>query len=451
MSHGDHRATRIELTRIDTAPMRTFHLTWVAFFICFFAWFGIAPLMPIVRDQLGLTKEQVGNTVIASVAITVLARLAIGWLCDTLGPRRAYTWLLALGAIPVMTIGLSNSYESFLIARLCIGVVGASFVITQYHTSVMFAPGVVGTANATTAGWGNLGGGVTQLAMPLLASALLHLGLGETLGWRVAMVVPGALMLIMAVLYYRYTRDTPDGDLRDLRRAAVAEAAAANEGGDERRGTFALAARDPRVWALALMYGACFGVELTINNVAALYFHDRFGLGLTAAGVLAGLHGLMNLFARSLGGLYGDRIGVRFGLGGRVGLLGAMLLAEGLALVLFSRTSALGPAVALFVVFSLFVEMGAGATYSVVPMINRRALGSVSGIVGAGGNLGAVLAGFLFRAEGLSTADALLYLGIAVVAVSTTALLVPFARPEAEPATMVPQLAAMKSAGAAGE
>ncbi len=50
----------------------------------------------------------------------------------------------------------------FLFFRLLIGAIGASFVITQYHTSIMFAPNVVGTANATTAGWGDAGGGATQ-------------------------------------------------------------------------------------------------------------------------------------------------------------------------------------------------------------------------------------------------------------------------------------------------
>ncbi len=139
--------------------MRTFHLTWFAFFLCFFGWFGIAPLMAVVREDLALTKEQLGNTIIVSVAFTVIARLLIGWLCDKIGPRRAYSWLLALGSIPVMTIGLADSYETFLLFRLAIGAIGASFVITQYHTSVMFAPNTVGTANATTAGWGNLGGG----------------------------------------------------------------------------------------------------------------------------------------------------------------------------------------------------------------------------------------------------------------------------------------------------
>jgi MFS transporter, NNP family, nitrate/nitrite transporter len=73
-------------------------------------------------------------------------------------------------------------------------------VITQYHTSVMFAPNVVGTANATSAGWGNAGGGVTQSAMPWVLASLLALGIGQSLGWRIAMLVPGSMMILVAVL-----------------------------------------------------------------------------------------------------------------------------------------------------------------------------------------------------------------------------------------------------------
>ena len=195
-------------------------------------------------------------------------------------------------------------------------------------------------------------------------------------------------------------------------------------------GSFMEAAKDYRVWALFVIYGACFGIELTINNVAALYFHDRFSLGVGAAGLIAGLFGLMNIFARTLGGVLGDKAGIRFGLRGRVMFLGVVLLLEGLALALFSQMSALLLAVGGMLVFSLFVQMSEGATYSVVPFINRNALGSVAGIVGAGGNAGAVAAGFLFRVESLNTETALLYLGMAVAGCSVLVFAVRFSKRE---------------------
>ncbi|MGO2415740.1 MAG: MFS transporter, partial [Cobetia crustatorum] len=280
-----NKANRIRLFSLKTPQMRAFHMSWFAFHVCFFGWFGIAPLMAVVRDDLGLTKTQIGNTIIASVAITVIVRLAIGVLCDRIGPRKAYTWLLCLGSLPVMSIGFADSFESFFLARLAIGAIGASFVITQYHTSVMFGPNVVGTANATTAGWGNLGGGTTQILMPLVMAGLLMLGVEQTLGWRLAMVVPGIVLFLTGIAYYFFTQDAPDGNFSDLRERGELPKA---EKEYSMRATFGAAARDIRVWALFLVYGACFGVELTINNVAAIYFFDHFDLDLATAGLIAG-------------------------------------------------------------------------------------------------------------------------------------------------------------------
>src|SRR5450432_416315 len=208
--HIRNKATAIRLSDFRSAPMRAFHMTWMAFFLCFFGWFGIAPLMPVIRDELHLTKQQVGSSAIAAVAITILVRILMGWLCDRIGPRRAYTWLLISGSVPVMGIKLAHDYRSFLFFRLAIGAIGASFVITQFHTSVMFAPNIVGTANATAAGWGNLGGGVTQMAMPLLFAGFLSLGVGSWWGWRLAMMVPGVALFLAGIAYYFLTEDTAD-------------------------------------------------------------------------------------------------------------------------------------------------------------------------------------------------------------------------------------------------
>src|SRR4051812_950796 len=87
------KATRIDLLDVKTPPMRAFHLSWMAFFFCFFAWFGVAPLMGVVRDEMGLTKDQVGWCIIGSVAGTVVARVAVGRLWDRIRPGRGDTVL----------------------------------------------------------------------------------------------------------------------------------------------------------------------------------------------------------------------------------------------------------------------------------------------------------------------------------------------------------------------
>ncbi|MFI4850286.1 putative nitrate transporter NarT [Gimesia chilikensis] len=434
-----NKATRINLFNFSTPQMRAFHMSWFAFFLCFFAWFGIAPLMNIVREEMSLTKEQIGWCIIGSVAITVIARLFIGWLCDQIGPRLAYTWLLVLGAIPVMGIGFAHDYTTFLIFRIAIGAIGAAFVITQYHTSLMFAPNCVGTANATTAGWGNLGGGVTQMVMPLIFGLFVGiLGFSDSIGWRASMFLAGLVCALTGIAYYFLTQDAPDGNFKELREAGKMPQKA------QQKGQFLNVCKDHRVWALFVIYGACFGIELTINNVAALYFLDYFDYfksmdttkAVKMAGLFAGMFGLMNIFARTLGGIFGDRFGQKWGLSGRVKWLFIAVFCEGIALMIFSQMSVLAMALPSLIVFSLFVQMSEGATYSVVPFINKKALGAVSGIVGAGGNAGAVTAGFLFKTQAINWPTALFILGAIVTCCAFLTFLVRFSEEMEEEARL---------------
>ena len=421
MEH-QNKATRLwaNFFNVRMVQIRTFHMTWFAFFACFFAWFGIAPLMSVVRDELQLTKSQIGWAIIGSVSMTIFARLLIGWLCDRIGPRKAYTWLLVLGSLPVMGIGFAQSFETFLLFRVLIGGIGAAFVITQYHTTVMFAPNVVGQANATSAGWGNLGGGVTQFVMPLLFSVfVIGFGFSEAAGWRLSMVVVGSIIFFIGIAYYFLTQDAPDGNFDELRaKGLMGEKKKVNK-------DYMTALKDSRVWVLFVIYGACFGIELTVNNVAALYFMDYFDLTLVTAGLVAASFGLMNMFARTLGGLFGDNFGALWGLKGRAFWLFICIFCEGLALMMFSQMQVLFLAVPALIVFSLFTQMAEGATYSVVPFINKKSLGAVAGVVGAGGNAGAVLAGFLFKGA-VDWGQAFFILGIIVTCASFLAFFVRF-------------------------
>jgi len=419
----DGRATRIDLFSLSSTQMRVFHLTWLAFFVCFFAWFAVAPLMPVIRTDLGLSKDQVANINIAAVFVTIFVRILVGPLCDRFGARLTYTWLLTLGAIPVFAIAFTHSYAAFLFFRLCIGAIGASFVITQFHTTMMFAPNVVGTANATTAGWGNAGGGATQALMPLILAAVVSFGVEQTLGWRIAMFVPGTLMLITACLYFKFTKDTPHGNLSDPALRLIGQENKQKKGWR----SFAVAARDYRVWMLFITYGACFGVELTIHNLAATYYVDHFALDVKTAGLYAGSFGLLALFARALGGIISDRIAHTRGLDGRTTLLFALILCEGLGLILFAKVTDAHTALVTMLCFGLFTHMACGATYSLTPFVNRNAIGGVAGIIGAGGNTGAVAAGFLMKGAS-TTQQGLFVLGVIVTVCAFCAVAVRFSR-----------------------
>ncbi|WP_312486976.1 MFS transporter [Massilia timonae] len=390
------KADSIKLFSFQGAPMRAFHLTWVAFFICFFAWFACAPLMPVIKGEFGLSMEQIANINIAAVAITIFVRLLVGPLCDRYGPRKTYTGLLLLGAIPVLGVALAQSYEAFLLARLGIGAVGASFVITQYHTSVMFGPKVVGTANAAAAGWGNAGGGAAQAVMPLMLTAIVMLGVSQSLSWRLALVVPGVMMIVMAFFYWRYTQDCPAGNYDDLRKTGRM----LDAGGKGGWASFVAGCRNYRAWLLFVTYGACFGIEIFIHNIAAVYYVEHFDLSLAQAGMAAGSFGLLALFARALGGWLSDKAALSGDLNRRVTVLFVLMIGEGLGLLWFAQAEGVVFAVVAMLVFGLFTHMACGATYALVPFIAPKALGGVAGIVGAGGNVGAVAAGFLMKGTG---------------------------------------------------
>ena len=90
---------------------------------------------------------------------TIFARIAMGVVCDTLGPRLGMSAVLLLTAAPTFGIALAHNHLQFILLRFGIGFGLATFVTCQFWVSCMFNVRIVGTANATAGGWGNMGGG----------------------------------------------------------------------------------------------------------------------------------------------------------------------------------------------------------------------------------------------------------------------------------------------------
>mmetsp|Transcript_12340 Transcript_12340/g.17578 ORF Transcript_12340/g.17578 Transcript_12340/m.17578 type:complete len:440 (+) Transcript_12340:332-1651(+) len=370
--------------------MRAFHCSWWSFFVAFFIWFAIAPLLTEVRETLGISKQQVWTSNICSVAGTIFMRFINGPLCDKYGARLLMGGILCFASIPCALTGLVQGATSLAILRFFIGLGGSTFVMCQYWSTAMFSKEVAGTANALVGGWGNLGGGVTQLVMGSVLFPLFKTGMSASTAWRTVCIVPAVVGFATGITITLISDDCPKGNYSELKkRGTMANVSAA--------ASFRDGALDFNTWLLFVQYACCFGVELTMNNAAATYFKEEFGQSTESAAAIASIFGWMNLFARGLGGFTSDKFNSKMGMRGRLIWQSVCLLIEGAMVLVFANTKSLAVSIIILVIFSSFVQAAEGSTYGIVPYVNPPATGSISGIVGAGGNCGAVAFGMCFR------------------------------------------------------
>ncbi|KAF9600147.1 hypothetical protein IFM89_004758 [Coptis chinensis] len=386
---SENKATEFRLFSAAPPHMRAFHLSWISFLACFVSTFAAPPLLPIIRDDLNLTATDIGNAGIASVTGAVFARIAMGTACDLFGPRLASASVILLTSPAVYFTATANSPISFLLVRFFTGFSLSTFVSTQFWMSSMFSAPVVGLANGVAGGWGNLGGGATQLLMPLVYSLIHHLGATAFTAWHITFFIPALFQTLTAFAILIFGQDLPEGNFKPFQKSGEGPK-------DKLPQVFYHGVTNYRGWILALTYGYCFGVELTVDNIIAQYFYDRFNLKLETAGIIAASFGLANLISRPGGGLFSDMMAKRYGMRGRLWSLWVVQTIGGLLCVLLGRVTTLEASVTVMIAFSLFVQAACGLTFGVVPFVSRRSLGLISGMTGAGGNVGAVLTQLLF-------------------------------------------------------
>ncbi len=417
---------------------RILHLSWCAFFLSFVVWFNHAPLLAAIREALGLGDAEIKALLILNVALTIPARIIVGMLVDRFGPRASFTGLLVAGGGLCFWFAAASSYEALALSRFLLGFVGAGFVIGIRMIGEWFPARQVGLAQGIYAGWGNFGSAAAAITLPTLA-----LFIGGADGWRYAIAGTGVSAIAYALIYFLNTRDMPEGatyfkpnkhgglevtsrgdffcylcmnaplyvalavlaaKLRDLGLLSdLAEHAVSLV----LLTTFiyqclriyqinARVFREPRpilhrykfkqVAILSLAYAVAFGSELAVVSMLPLYFQDTFGLTPVTAGLLAAPFALVVVVMRPLGGYVSDRFG-------RKRTLVTVMVGLACGYALMSQIAPSWPialAVASCIACGLFVHLGTGAVFAIIPLIQRRLTGQIAGLAGAYGNAGGV-------------------------------------------------------------
>jgi NNP family nitrate/nitrite transporter-like MFS transporter len=391
---GD-KAITWPLLNFSRPHMRAFWYAALGFCSAFFIWFAVSPLMPEIKKTLKLSKEDVWTSNIVGVAGTIAARFIVGPFIDKYGSRRPAAWLLILCAIPTGCIGAARNLTELCIIRFFIGLVGSFFVVCSAWTSAMFAPNIVGTANGFAAGWGNMGAGITYLVMGFLLFPLFKMGMTAELAWRTVFIIPAVVTMSIGFIILFTSDDCPKGNYSELKKKGELIEAKASK-------SFRVASFNINTWLMAFQYACTFGVELTFDAALSSYFKERFNMTTERAALFGSTFGLLNLFSRGCGGLISDWCNRRWGMRGRLWLQAFVIIGGGVSCIFFGRADNQNLAVAILVIFSLFCQAGCGTSFGIAPYIDPRVTGSVYGIVGAGGNIGAVCFGLIFKYLGNS-------------------------------------------------
>ena len=513
---AEHKATAINVFSFAKPHMRAFHTSWFNFFAGFVSTFAAAPLGAYMKkaDSLNLTKKDLTGGKIASVSGTIVLRAIMGPVMDVFGARKGMFVLMAVCTPGVIGMMFTTNAAGYIICRCLIGFSLATFVCSQTWCAQMYSKSIIGVANATAAGWGNLGGGITNLTMPLFFLAFMSAtGQDEDRSWRLTYIIP-LICHIIAMAMSASSQDLPDGNYGELENSGVKQKSKGSA-------VLKIGLSNVNAWILTLTYGACFGVELTMNNIAAGYFTQYHGLSPAVSGVFASCFGLMNVCMRSLGGILSDWSNKHYGMRGRLwstwivqSLEGALCivlcllttrmkspyefedssssgcgpentkcitgwtkigdtwkevnetkskvdgvfeiksskipfcgslsalpsdavqieldLPDELIMILtppnvfdlgdgsecISNQGMAGTCLAMMILFSIFVQAAEGLHYGVVPYVSRPALGVVSGMVGAGGSLGSVIALSIFFSGSFRDDLGLAYMGIYILAVT---------------------------------
>ena len=332
------------------------------FDLSFMTWYLLSPLQKILQAELGLSVDQRALVVATPILAGALLRVVFGILVDRIGPKMAGVigQLVVMSALGIAWLNGIHSMAQALLLGVSLGVAGAAFAVALPLASRWYPPEHQGTAMGI-AGAGNSGTVLAVLLAPVLATAY---------GWQNVFGLALIPVGVAFILFVLFAKDAP------------------NAAAPKRFADYTKALADKDAWWFMFFYTITFGGFSGFAGALPGYFADQFGFDLKTAGIYTAACVFSGSVMRPLGGVLADRIG------GVKSLLVVYTAASVLiAMAGFNLGGAVGTT-ATFIIAMLFLGMGNGSVFQLVPQRFRQEIGVMTGLIGMAGGVG----GFLLAA-----------------------------------------------------
>lgn len=159
--------------------------------------------LDVFKSDLGIGDHHKGWILGSFFFAYALAQVPAGWLSDRFGARKMLPVYIILWSLCTILTGLTTGFVMFIVARLIFGIAQAGCYPTSGSLIKRWTPlKTRGTASSIVSVGGRIGGAIA----PALTAWLL----ADHLGWRMVLIFYGTSGLLVAILFWKVFRETPE-------------------------------------------------------------------------------------------------------------------------------------------------------------------------------------------------------------------------------------------------
>ena len=255
------------------------------FFLNFNARVVIAPLMPEIEADLGLSHRAAGSLFFMISSGYFIALIGSGWIAARLNHRKTIILSTVVLGSAIALTAFSNSLGSIRLALFAVGLAAGVYLPSGIATLTdLIEPRQWGRAIAIHEMAPNL----AFVIAPLLCELLLL-----WFSWRAVVLFLGAITILMGIVYARY-----GGGGRFLGTAPGLEAVKRF-------------IAEPAFWIMVLLFGLGISSSLGVYTMMPLYLVTDHGIERSLANSVIAASRMSGLFMALVGGWAADRFGPR--------------------------------------------------------------------------------------------------------------------------------------------
>lgn len=327
---------------------------------------GIALLLPVIRQDLGLNFTQGGSLAAAATIIYALMQIPAGYLSDRFSPKRLFIIGILGTTTLTLTFGLVTDYWQALVNQ----------TLSGFFRALLFTPGI-----ALLTGWFPPGRRATATGLYLIggtSGSVIFNIIGPLIvavsDWRISFISISSLGIICAFILLRFGRESPTMPPR--RKGNLLEA-----------------------WQLfqyRVMW-VCGGLQFirfaTMQGIVywlPSFLMNEKGLSLQYSGYIIAAQAILIAPSNVLGGYISDR------LKNPILVIVASLIILGVTAVLLVSVHNLVLLIAIIALNAVFLQMYFGPLFAIpVEILGSRKAGISTGFSNLFANLGGFSATYL--------------------------------------------------------